>query len=121
MRGRRIQRGFSLIELLIATSLAAGAAALLAGGLLAANRIADLRMERAVLTQLLANRLAELDDPLPIDESASGSFSSPYDGYTWALERLNSTKESIGVFTLRVTHEGHTVDAVTARRMAAQP
>ena len=120
MHGHRVCHGFSLIELLIASSVAAGAAALLAGGLMAANRSADRRVEQARLTQLLASRLAELDDPLQDDAAASGAFPTPYEGFAWTIERINAPQEPVGVFRLQVTHEGHTVDAVTSRRIAEE-
>ena len=62
MKNRCCEEGLSLIELLIASVIAASAAALLLGGLMAANRGAELRIEQALSTQALASELAQLGE-----------------------------------------------------------
>lgn len=106
------------MELLIASALLAAAGALLAGGLLWANRSADARAQRALLTQLLASQLNDLDETLTGQELTSGAFDPPVDDAAWALDvqPLDTPENPLRRVTLTVTSHGQSVQAVTYRR-----
>ncbi len=119
--GRR--GGFSLIELLIASVVAASAAVLLSGGLISANRSASMRAEGIVLEQLLADRWGRLEDPLPSAQPQQGACPAPFDDATWtlAVEPLEGPLASVAYATLTVERNGHAVSLATYRAIAQQP
>lgn len=116
MKSRRCN-GFSLIELLMASLIASAAGALLVGGLVAANRSAALRIEQAISTQLLADRLALLDERISDATPRSGTFSPPVHGAVWALtvEPAADPLTPLLKATISVTHQEHTTHVVTYR------
>ena len=84
---RRSAAGFSLIELMIASIIIAAAGALLAGGLVTSNRGADLRMQQVLSTQLLASRLALVDDQLQGAQGEDhGTFPPPLEAFHWTQQ-----------------------------------
>lgn len=119
---RRVRgcQGFALMELLIAAALLASAGALLAGGLLWANRTAETRAQRAVLTQLLACQLSDLDGTLTGQEPAAGAFDPPVDDASWTLDIQppDNPDSPLRRVTLTVSYHGQSVQAVTYRRLA---
>ena len=68
---------------MIASIIIAAAGALLAGGLVTSNRGADLRMQQVLSTQLLASRLALVDDQL---QRAQGEERGTLDGFHWTQQ-----------------------------------
>jgi len=112
------RQGFSLIELLIAATIVAAEGALLAGGLLAANRSMDRRTEQALLTHLLASQSALLDSDLSDQTPRQGTFAAPLDEMAWSLEWVPMPNTSLVRATLTVEREGRSVNAVTYRRLA---
>jgi len=116
-------RGFSLMELLVASVVAAVAAALLAGAMVPANRSAAIRADQAIAVQLLASRLALLEDQLTADQPATGQFDAPLENYAWTLSLtpLPAPQTALVAATLAVERtEGTHLDVVTYRQ-AAQP
>ena len=111
------QRGFSLIELLIAATVVASASALLIGGLLAANRGTDLRIDQVLTTQVLASQLAQMDDALSPQTPTSGSVPS-LEGWTWTLQWNESPLTPLQETTLTLTHQDRTTRVVTYRPLA---
>ncbi len=111
--------GLSLIELLMASIVVASAGALLVSGLLSANRGADLYVERARLTQLLASQLALLDEPLPHDASTQGTFPGLPD-WSWTLQWQASPFSPLQETTMTVAHQAQAHRVVTYRTLAEQ-
>ena len=121
MKNRRCSRGFSLIELLMASVVVAAAGALLVGGLIGANRSTALRVERILSTQLLASELALLDRQLGPDTPTSGHFSPPFEDVQWTLAWTPTPRAPLVEATLTVSRGDHHVDAVTYRQLATEP
>lgn len=117
---RRSRRGFSLAELLIASAVAAAAASLLVGGLVSANRGADVRIKQSLSTHLLANQLALLDEELSDATPTSGTFPTPLAAFTWTLEiaPTDVPLSPLATATLTVAHNGHASHVVTCRPVA---
>ena len=117
---RKSDGGMSLVELLMASIVIGAAGAVLAGGLVAANRSAERRTEQVFLTQLLASRLALLDDRLQPGTGDRGAFPPPLEDYAWSLavEAAPAPLEALAKATIAVTRRGHTVDVVTYRPLA---
>lgn len=108
---------FSLIELLMASVVVAAGGAMLIGGLVAANRSRELRIEQLLATQLLAGRLAELDDEIGAETPMSGTFAEPLDEFAWSLEHNDPSPDGLAQATLTVSHDDHHTHAVTLRRL----
>ncbi len=104
----------------MASVVAAAAAALLVGGLVAANRSAGLRIEQALSTQLLANQLALLGDQIADDTPTQGAFPEPLGTFSWSLEYADASPDPLTHVTLAVAHDGHEAHVVTYRRLAEQ-
>lgn len=119
-RYRNACQGFALMELLMAAALLAAAGALLAGGLLWANRSAEARAQRALLTQLLASQLNDLEETLTGDEPTEGVFDPPVDEAAWMLDiqPVEAPENPLRRVTLTVTHHGQSAHTVTYRRLA---
>lgn len=115
------RRGFALIELLIAAILIVSAGTLLIGGLVAANRSAALRMDRAVATQALASQLALLDDTLTMQTPTEGTIPGLQDA-SWTLSLAEASPPLTPLInsTLTVTYHGRDTTAVTIRRSPPQ-
>ena len=111
----RPRKGFSLIELLIASVVVASAGALLIGGLVTANRSAQIRIDQTLATQLLASQLALLDDQFQPKTPRQGSMEPPLEDDTWALEWSETPWTPLVEAKLSVSHKGQAVDAVTYR------
>lgn len=103
---------------MIAAIVVASAGVLLVSGLVSSNRSAEQRMRQSVATQLLASRLALLDDQLQPDTPVEGAFEPPLDESAWALEWSETLWTPLVETTLSVSHKGQTVDAVTYRPLA---
>ena len=116
----RNRRGFSLIELLIAAVIAAAAGALLIGGLVAANRSAEIRMAQTLSTHVLANQLALLDNQLGPKTPITGTVSSPLGQYTWTLAWTEAPLAPLAETTLTVTSPQGASHVVTYRQLAQQ-
>lgn len=115
------QGGFSLVELLIAGVIIAMTSSLLIGGLVSANRSGELRASRAIATQLLAGRLALIDDAVDSQSPDKGSCAEPYENSTWVLEKQDTLLASVKRIELTVTHEGHDIHVATYRRLKEPP
>ena len=115
MKNRPRNQGFSLIELLIASVVVASAGALLIGGLVAANRSAEARIDQILSTQLLASRLALLSDPLDPSTPTSGTFPSPLDEFTWTLAWTDAPLAPLAEATLTVETKSRAAHVVTYR------
>ncbi len=107
------QDGFSLLELLMASMVVAAAGALLVGGMVWANRGADLRIEQVLSTQLLASQLALLDGPLSPQTPRSGTCPAPLNEFTWTLQWKDAPLAPLAEATLTVGRNGHTAHVVT--------
>ena len=107
-----------MVELLIASVVVAMAGAMLAGALIASNRSAELCRQRILLTQLAANQLALLDDPLTDQTPTQGTFAPPLDAMAWTLSWTEASLEPLAQVTLSVTRGSHHTDVVTYRRLA---
>ena len=107
--------GFSLIELLIASVVVAAAGALLIGGLVAANRSAEVRIDQTLATQLLASQLALLGDQLDPNTPTSGTFPPPLDEFAWTLEWTEVPLTPLAEATITVTTKNHVAHVVTYR------
>jgi prepilin-type N-terminal cleavage/methylation domain-containing protein len=117
-----LQHGFSLIELALASAILALAGGVIAGGLIAVNRGADLRVQRMMTASILANQLASLDDQLTGDTPGEGAVSTPVGEFAWAIETVESPLPAVAQVTITTTHQGHTDRTVTYRlRPAEQP
>ena len=112
------QQGFSLIELLIASVIAASAGALLVGGLVAANRSANLRVNAALTTQALATQLALLDDQLTPQMPTSGPCVAALTACTWTLVWTDAPLAPLVEATLSVSSDDRTAHVVTYRTLA---
>ena len=110
-----------MVELLISSLVVGAAGALLIGGLVAANRSADWRIEQILTTQLLASRLALLDDSLSDTTLRSGIFPAPLDDFTWTLDiaGIDGPLAPLAQGTLTVTRKDHASHVVTYRPVAA--
>ena len=115
------QQGFSLIELLIASLVIAAASALLVGGLVAANRSSELWSERLLFTQVLASRLALLDDELSDQTPTHGILPAPLEDVSWTLAWTDAPLAPLVQATLSVSRKDHAADVVTYRRLATEP
>jgi len=115
--------GFSLIELLIASTLIASAGALLAGGLATANRQADRRIAQALSTQAAASTLALLDDRVGSEAPSSGTLPPPLDGCRWTLEVTDPDPVLVPLakIVLTVRGNGQTVSLTTYRQRSTTP
>lgn len=109
------EQGFSLVELLIASVVVASAGALLIGGLVAANRSAEIRIDQALSTQLLASQLALLDDQLSSQTPRSGTFPAPLDEFTWTLEWTDTPFTPLVEARLTAAKKGRAAYVVTYR------
>ena len=110
-------RGLSLIELLMASIVVASAEALLISGLISANRGADLYVERALSTQLLASQLALLDEPLPHDVPTHGTFPA-WPEWSWTLQWQESAFAPLQETTITIAHQAQAYHLVTYRTLA---
>jgi prepilin-type N-terminal cleavage/methylation domain-containing protein len=117
------QQGFALAELLVASVILASAGALLAGGLLWANRSIEARAQRAHVTQLLASRLSLLEETLTTQEPQAGLFDPPIEGAAWQLELqpVDGTDGVLQRVMLTVTQGGQAASVVTYRPIAEAP
>lgn len=109
------QRGFSLVELMIAGVIIAMTGALLIGGLLSANRSAEMRARQAVTAQLLASQLALIDGKINTDSPVKGNFSGAYADSTWQIEQYDTAVASVKQVQLTVNHQGYAAHAATYR------
>jgi Tfp pilus assembly protein PilV len=116
--GVRHSRGFSLIELLLASVLMAAAGALLMASLIAANRGASLRSDQALMAHALASQLALLDDPLPAVLPEAGPMDEPFETHTATVD-LGATESSLQEAALGIEHGAHRAALVTWRRTPA--
>lgn len=95
-------RGFSLVEALIAAVLVGSAAALLYGSLAQVSRGQQLKAQQAVARRLLANRLALLDAVPPglvqTGESADGASGR----MTWSLSARPGPLPSLAEVTVSI-------------------
>ena len=111
-------QGFSLIELLIASVVIASVGSLLIGGLIAANRSADLRIEQTLSTQLLASQFALVHDRLSPDMPTRGTWTTPSGEFTWMLTWSPAPRSPLAETTLTVTKQDHANRVVTYRPLA---
>jgi hypothetical protein len=116
MKNPRREAGLALAEVLIAAVIIAAGGALLVGGLAGANRSADLRVERAVATQLLASEIALLPEAVGGATPTAGTFPPPLADYDWTLDHVPSqTMAPLEELTLTVSRQGRRIHAVSAR------
>ena len=108
-------RGFSLIELMIASAIMAAAGGLLMSSLITANRGTALRAEQAVLGQVLASQLAQVDEPLASNQGASGSLPRPFEDRTWQLTIDDAPQPSLRQAALSVEHGTQHLELITWR------
>ncbi len=111
----RAQKGFLLIELLIAGVIIAMTSSLLIGGLRSANRSGELRVQQAVGAQLLANQLALMGDQITAETPHQGACPEPYGDSAWTLKVQDTALLSVKQVELELTHQGHTFHVVTYR------
>ena len=111
-------KGFSLVELLIASVVIALTGSLLVGGLISANRSSELRAQQALAAQQLASQLALLPDRLAKDAPAPMACPEPDESCT--IEQTDAPLAPLKQLTLTLTHHGHTTHAVTLRPIAEQ-
>jgi type II secretory pathway pseudopilin PulG len=105
----------SLVELLIASIVVAVAGTLLAGGLVTSNRGAARRFQQILATQLLASRVALLDDHVAAASGElSGTFPSPLEAFHWT-QRWESVADSMARLTIAVSDGTATTHVVTYR------
>ena len=109
------QQGFSLIELVMAAVLLASAGAMLVGGLVAANRSSDARIEQALSTQVLASQFALLDEQITPQTPTRGTVSSPLGEYTWTLEWTKAPLAPLVEATLTLSRKDRASHVVTYR------
>ena len=115
---RRSAAGFSLVELLIASIIVAAGGTLLAGGLVTSNRGAQLRRQQVLSTQLLASRLALVDDQLQEAQGeAGGTFPPPLETFQWTQrwEQAEGPLHPLAQVTLVVSDGTSTAHAITYR------
>ena len=117
MKSKRCNGGFSLVELLMAAVIAAAVGSLLAGGLIAANRSRDIRVEQALSTQLLASQLALLDDEITDQTPTSGTIPTSSGDFTWTLQRVEAPLPPLVTAELTLNRNGHEAHVVTYRRL----
>ncbi len=118
-RAQNPEHGFSLIELLMASVIMAAAGALLMGGLVAANRGADRRIEQSLMTQTLANRLALLDDQPASINVVHGTDETPLGSIAWEVQWHDMSGVPLTEATVTVTHNDRTTRLVTYRALPA--
>ena len=117
-RAQSPEQGFSLIELLIASVVAAAAGALLVGALVAVNRNTELRTERVLSIEALASQLALLDDQLAPKTPTSGTCNSPVTRCEWTLTWNQTSLRPLVEATITVAHKDRTNHVVTYRPIA---
>ncbi len=122
MKSRRVSAtlGFSLIELLVASTLVAAVGVLLISALVAANRSTDARIDQTLAAQALASQLALLDDQFTATTATTGPCAASFANCAWTLGWTNAPLAPLAEATLTVTHHGHTTHAHTYR-LLAQP
>ena len=94
------------------------AGTILVGALVRANRSHELRIERALLTQLVASQLALLDDEITARTSTDGTYPAPLDDVRWTLAWTPRPLAPLVQTTLTVSRKDHDVHVVTYRRLA---
>ncbi len=114
------ERGFSLIELLIASVITAMACVLLIGGLQAANRSGEMRSEQILATTVLANQLALLPEQIGPATPTSGAAASPLGEFTWTLTWTEAPLAPLVEATLTVAGPQGAAHAVTYRSLAPE-
>jgi type II secretory pathway pseudopilin PulG len=116
---RRNAAGFSLVELLMAGVVVASAGSLLAGGLMTANRGAQLRRQQILMTQALASQFAQLDDRV-VDASGetSGTLLPPLETMRWT-RHWEPVSEELARIRLTVSDGASIADVVTYRPIKA--
>ncbi len=107
--------GFSLLELLVASVVMAAAGELLIGGMVWANRSADLQTEQVLATQLLASHLASLDGPLNRQMPVEGTCPPPRDDFSWTLQWSEAPLAPLAETTITVKRKDHATHVVTYR------
>ena len=120
MKSRRRDAGFSLIELVMAAVVVASAGALLSGALMATNRSAALRTQRALTTQWLATELALLPDAATPGH-AEGVLPAPNEAVAWTRDTEPAGTPELPFTIIRMKLSGdQTADVVTYRPLAEQ-
>ena len=117
--GFGVERGFSLVELLIASAIVALTGSLLVGGLMAANRNSELRAQQALAAQQVAGHIALLPDQLAKDAPAQTACPESTDE-SCTIEQADAPLAPLKQLTLTLTVQGHTTHAVTLRPVAEQ-
>ena len=111
-------RGFSLLELLIASVVVAAAGVLLFGSLAQITRSRQLAQEQRMMRMALASRLASLET-VTDGEQAEGLCEAPYAAYRWALAATAGTLPSLAHVTLSIiSPSGHTMNTQTLRPLS---
>ncbi len=108
-------RGFSLVELVMASLIASAAGALLVGGLVAANRSTEYRLYQIFSTQGLANQLALLDDRISDSTPMSGTLAFNHGSWTLAVEAADESPTPLARATITVTQKDTASHVVTYR------
>ncbi len=114
-------RGFSLLELLIASLVVAGTGLLLFSGLAQITRSRQLKQEQTIMRELLANRLALLET-VTEGEQVDGACEAPYETYRWTVSTSAGALPSVAHVTVSITSpSAHTMDASTVRPLTSAP
>lgn len=116
-------RGFTLIEVLVATVLLGIAISTLIGGLAQFTNLYRMSLEREGMVRIADEKLDELIGTGEWESVTEGSFvGDRYADYTWSLETETTTIEGLELVRLTVTKGGDgREDTQTAETLVYRP
>lgn len=111
-----------MVELLIAASVLAIAGSILISSLVSVNRSAERSIERTMVTHLLANQLALLEDHADAQTTQQGTVTLAPDEFAWATDVADAAGmlAPLKQVTMTLTRDGRISRIVTYRPPPAQ-
>jgi len=112
---RRAERGFTLLEVMVALAILAVALTAIISSQSRTVSIADANDFARVSAYLAETKMGELAHGGP-DRAATGSFAKPFDGYAWRADISNPPESEIGSVTVPAGLERITLEITDTRR-----